>query len=298
LNEARELDAAQRNERRTTARLQFADVLEAKIGSIIGELGASAVQLTHTARSMNKAAEIARVDVNETILAAQESEGHLAVVSPGSEQLVSSIREISNQVTMANTIVFSAVTTVDQAHKIMEELTRSANDILSVTDLIQAISAQTNMLALNATIEAARAGEAGRGFAVVASEVKGLAAQTSQLSAQISARLQDVFKARDKAAASISDIQSSVEQIHEIASSISASVEEQTATTAEISNSVFMAAKNAMRIGASVEKVDKRATAVIEVSKDLHMASENIDAQAQALLKVSNQFIADLREVA
>ncbi len=298
LNQARELDATQQSERRTAARLQFADALEGKIGSIIGELSSSAAQLTNSACSMNKAAEKARGDVSDTVLAARESESHLAVVSPGSEQLVSSIREISGQVIMANDIVFSAVSTVDIARKTIDELTRSASDILSVTDLIQAISAQTNMLALNATIEAARAGDAGRGFAVVAGEVKSLAAQTSQLSSQISARLEEMLKAKDRAAASISDIQVSVERIHDIASSISASVEEQTATTAEISNSVFMAAKNAMRIGISVEKVDKRATAVIEVSKDLHAASENIDAQAKALLKVSTQYILDLRKVA
>lgn len=69
------------------------------------------------------------------------------------------------------TIVSRARETVESSNEMkrdMEQLTDVLNNMTTVIDEINSISAQTNLLALNASIEAARAGEAGKGFAVVA----------------------------------------------------------------------------------------------------------------------------------
>ncbi len=73
--------------------------------------------------------------------------------------------------------------------KHMEELSR-------LTESLMKIAKQSNLLALNAAIEAARVGESGKGFAVVASEFRKLADNTSKLSREIKAivdQLQEVF---------------------------------------------------------------------------------------------------------
>ncbi|WP_281375017.1 globin-coupled sensor protein [Gluconacetobacter johannae] len=90
--------------------------------------------------------------------------------------------ESGNLVARARTSAENSETIVQQAIAIMDEISRSSNEIGAITDLMDQIAFQTNLLALNASVEAARAGDAGRGFAVVAQEVRVLAQRAAEAS--------------------------------------------------------------------------------------------------------------------
>lgn len=119
----------------------------------------------------------------------------------------------------------------------------SSQESGNVIRVINAIAGQTNLLALNATIEAARAGESGKGFAAVANEDKELPKATSRATERITARIQTIQHDANGGVHTIGSVGSIVERICELQQSIAGAVEQQNATTSEISNDLSNASE-------------------------------------------------------
>ncbi|MFI7602199.1 methyl-accepting chemotaxis protein [Actinoplanes sp. NPDC049681] len=193
---------------------------QALAGELARELSAASTALTGAGQEL----------VGSARLSAERADG----VSQGSAELTLSIREISRGVHSASASTTAAVQAARDATRRMEQLQESSRRIGSVTKLITEIAGQTKLLALNATIESARAGEMGKGFAVVAGEVKDLAARTAEATGQISEIIDGIQKESTEAAEGIAGIVGLIDEVAEQQGMIAGAVEEQSATSAEM----------------------------------------------------------------
>ena len=246
-----------------TRQVKMADDFESNIGAVVGSVSAASTEMQSTAESMAATAE--------------ETNNQASAVAAASEQLTSSVNEISQQVSRSSNISKNAVDEAERSNEMIQGLAEAASKIGQVVGLITDIASQTNLLALNATIEAARAGEAGKGFAVVASEVKNLASQTAKATEEISDQINSIQSATSDSVKSIQGITATINEISEISIAISAAVEEQSAATQEVTG-------NITGVTTASAETGQAATQVLEAARELSQQSEHLGTQVDDFL--------------
>ncbi len=184
----------------------------------------------------------------------------------------------------------SAVKTADSTNATITKLGQSSTEIGKVIKVITSIAQQTNLLALNATIEAARAGEAGKGFAVVATEVKELAKQTAKATEDISQKIEAIQTDTKEAVEAIGQITGVINRINDIQNTIASAVEEQTATTSEISRNIAETAKGAADIAKNIGHVAQNAQSTTTGASSTLQAADELARMAVELQKLLSKF--------
>ena len=249
------------------------DLLEADLGVLMLKVGDAAKNVHEGVSSASgslQAINASAADLSEQVAVAESNVNAFATAT---EQLAQSSTLISSQIHKANDLAGEASEAASATGRQVERLQNSSAEIGKVVTFISTIAKQTHLLALNAAIEAARAGDAGRGFAVVANEVKALSAETQQAISEITSKIEALRKDADESMTMLAKIARVIEEIRPLFASVSSSVEQQVATTAELS---VNASDNSNFIGTVTERVQN----IREAAESARTESVQIDQSA------------------
>ena len=255
------------------------------INETAGTLSSASSELTATATEMSKIAGRTSQESQSAAVASEQVAAGVQTVATSMEEMVASIKEIGRSTSESAQMAKLTTAKVQESNAIITKLGASSQEIGDVIKVISSIAQQTNLLALNATIEAARAGEAGKGFAVVANEVKELAKQTAKATDDITHKIGAIQTDTKSAVEAISGISQAVERLNGLSGVVAAAIEEQTATTNEISRVVIESKKGVESIASTVKTVSMAAnestassTQTLSASRELSLLAEKLSA--------------------
>ncbi|MCL3860889.1 methyl-accepting chemotaxis protein [Actinotalea sp. K2] len=271
---ARSLHAAQ-----TALRSTLAGVAESAV-----VLAAASAEMSASGSQVSAGAQETSVQSGVVAAAAEQVSRNVQAVAAGAEQMGASIREIAQNANDAAQVAARGVSTSQATAATVAALGASAEEIGAVVKVITSIAEQTNLLALNATIEAARAGEAGKGFAVVAGEVKELARESARAAEDIAVRIAANQTQTASAVTAIGEISEVITAINDYQLTIASAVEEQTATTNEMSRSVTEAATGSGEIAVNITGVATASAAATEMLDRMQVSIADL-AQMSADLR-------------
>ena len=271
----------------------FVDKLHEMLASVAAtaqQVAGASEGLSSTSRQITTNSEETSGQANLVSKLAQQVSENLQSVSAGGEEMTSTIQSIASNAHEAASVASKAVQTAEAANSTIGKLGESSAEIGEVIKVITSIAQQTKLLALNATIEAARAGEAGKGFAVVANEVKELARQTAKATEDISHKITTIQADTKGAVEAIGTISGVIHQINDISGTIATAVEEQSATTNEMTRNVADAAKGSGEITSNIGGVASAAQGTTTSAQESQKAANELADMAAQLRSLVEQF--------
>jgi methyl-accepting chemotaxis protein len=277
----------------------FMDKLQEILRGVVSHtnrLAGASQQLLDASQQITTNSGETAIQANAVSRVTQQVSQNLQSLSAGAGEMTSTIQSIAANTNEAAKVASTAVTTAQAANATVAKLGQSSAEIGLVIKVITSIAQQTNLLALNATIEAARAGDAGKGFAVVANEVKELAKQTAKATEDISRKITTIQTDTKGAVEAIGTISGVINQINDISATIAAAVEEQSATTNEMTRNASEAATGAGNISANIGGVAQAADGTSVHAQESQKAAQDLADIAAQLSSLMGRFKIERRD--
>ncbi len=225
--------------------LQGMDKMAKSVSGIIGNILKSSNDVAFVVDAL-------RIKSEETVSGAKKQSDHAAQIATASEEMSATVTDIAKSAAKASELSREVHKAANESAGVVKETSSAiysqgekSRKIGEVISFINDIANKTDLLAVNAAIEAANAGAQGKGFAVVAEEVRKLAEKTTTASEEITKIIEDIQKGSKTAVASMDKLNKSFEGVisnvsaaNDMITQIATAVEEQSATTVEVTNNI------------------------------------------------------------
>jgi len=207
------------------------DTMVRKLREVIEGVISGSNSLAEVSQRINSSAQSLSEGANQQASGVEE-------ISSSMEQMVSNIQQNADNSKQTDQI---SQLVVAHIRKVGDESNESLSSVRIISDkisIVNDIAFQTNILALNAAVEAARAGEHGRGFAVVASEVRKLAERSKNAADEIVILSRKSLAVTDAAVRELNNLVPEVAKTARLVQEISASSIEQNSGADQINNAI------------------------------------------------------------
>ncbi len=245
-------------------------------------LASAATELATASREIRQTSDDASAEATKVAAASQQVNSSIQTAAKSLEEMSTAVTDISRNTSEGARCAAEASDLANTTDRAMRQLADSSKAIGEVVRVITTIAEQTNLLALNATIEAARAGETGKGFAVVATEVKELAMETRKATETISQRVLSIQNETSAAIESIGKIALSIRTVSDLQSSIAGAVEEQSANSSELTNTITT-------VSTSAGEMAKANTVVAVGTSRARESIVGVEQATEELARMSNE---------
>ena len=231
-------------------------------------LAAISKELQATANEQNTSVTEINAIVHEMNSSIRDIKGKVDSVAIGCEamdlQLLTSMGAISENM--------GQIHRIDESNKkimsCVESLSKQANSIDEVMNLIEDIASQTRIIAFNAELEAVGAGKAGKNFHIVSAEIKRLADSVVESIKEIQKHIKEL---KDASEALSSDSKNTTKLI-EIEAQMSGEPEK------HLQNIKLSAEKNAGRAKEIRDNMERQSSSFEEIAATLSQINESISA--------------------
>lgn len=269
---------------------------ESTIKSLVETVLESLEHLISDFQALLKSSQTTKEKSTDVLTETRRAEEMITSLNQAGSELALAINEVSTQVHESNLSTLSATTSIQEASEKIYKLKDVSQEINNVIALITEIAEQTNLLALNATIEATRAGEYGKSFAVVAAEVKNLANKTVESSDKIVNQVKLTHAYVDTTVESIDNVFKRLNQLSQLSSAIAAAVEQQNATTKQISHNMLEGMQNIQNVNVTVKDVSQIAAETFDSSTEMQNNLSDLQLKVQNIrdtIQTFSKFVQD-----